>query len=99
MTQCERILDYLSRHDRIDPWTAWRELGIARLAARIHDLRRAGVPLVRETVRATNRYGEPVSYASYRLGCGYDKHGGKLLGAYRAIIECQRRDAEEGTAA
>lgn len=67
MNQRERILDYLSRHDRLDPFTAWSKLGVARLAARVHDLRREGHPIVKETMRATNRFGEPVSFAVYRL--------------------------------
>jgi Helix-turn-helix domain len=33
-TQCQRVRDWLKKHRRIDPLTAWRKLGIYRLGAR-----------------------------------------------------------------
>lgn len=39
MSQTEQLLRYLRRHRTITPLEALRELGIFRLAARIHNLR------------------------------------------------------------
>ena len=67
MTQCERLAAWLEKHGEIDPMTAWRELGIYRLGARIHDLRRRGWSIVSTRKRVTNRYGEECKVAFYRL--------------------------------
>lgn len=61
-TQRQRIRRHLKRHGRIDPRTALRWYGSMRLAARIWDLRREGLPIV--TVRK-RRNGALV--AEYRL--------------------------------
>lgn len=67
MTQCERILKYMEDHGSINPMQAMKELGVMRLAARVADLKKAGHQISRRTVTGRNRYGEPVSYAEYRL--------------------------------
>lgn len=43
------------------------QLGIARAAARVHDLRHAGVDVIAETVEVTNRDGETCRVARYSL--------------------------------
>lgn len=43
------------------------EYGIFRLASRISDLRKIGIPIEKQTVKGKNRYGEPISYAKYSL--------------------------------
>lgn len=67
MTQCERILKFMQDHGSINPMQAMKEFGIMRLGARIYDLKKAGYHISRRTVTGRNRYGEPVSYAEYRL--------------------------------
>lgn len=67
MTQCEKILQHLVEHGSITAVEAMEEYGIARLASRISDLKSDGVPIRRRMVTAKNRFGEPVSYAEYRL--------------------------------
>lgn len=47
---------------------AMSEYGIMRLASRVSDLKRLGVPIISETVTGRNRYGEVTRYARYRLG-------------------------------
>lgn len=47
---------------------AMSEYGIMRLASRINDLKRQGMPIVTETVTGRNRYGEITRYARYKLG-------------------------------
>lgn len=67
MTQCERILKFMKEHGSINPMQAMKDLGVMRLAARVADLKKAGYKISRRTVTGRNRYGEPVSYAEYRL--------------------------------
>ena len=66
MTQCERILQYMDDFGSINNAQAFLDLGVARLASRIHELRRSGVRIESETVYTHNRYGEITHYAVYR---------------------------------
>lgn len=66
-TQCERILNYIEENGSITQIDALREFGCMRLASRISDLKRQGVPVTRKMETSKNRYGEPVSYARYSL--------------------------------
>ncbi len=67
MNQRDRLLDYLKAHGRIDPLSAWQEIGIYRLAPRVLELRQAGHSIAKETVEVRNRYGESCRVACYRL--------------------------------
>lgn len=67
MSQCERILQYMREHGSINPHQAIIDIGCYRLAARIADLKAAGFKITRQMVTSKNRYGEPVSFAEYRL--------------------------------
>ena len=67
MTQKERILRHLNDNESITPIEALSEYGVYRLAVVICLLRRDGVGIVTETVRAKNRYGEPTRFARYKL--------------------------------
>lgn len=66
-TQCERILDFIEENGSITQIDALREFGCMRLASRISDLKRQGIPIKRTMESAKNRYGEPISYARYSL--------------------------------
>jgi hypothetical protein len=57
MTQKERVLWYLRRHDEITPAEADDELGIGRLAARVYDLRKEGYPIETEEKEVDTRFG------------------------------------------
>jgi hypothetical protein len=46
---------------------AFTDLGVARLASRIHDLKDQGYNIVSETKAGKNRYGETTHYSVYRL--------------------------------
>lgn len=67
MTQNERILRHIKEHGSITPHEALKEYGIMRLASRVCDLKKAGYDVRSETVKAKNRYGEPVRYSRYTL--------------------------------
>ena len=67
MNQENRILEYLREHEYITALVAQKEFGIMRLSARIKDLQARGYSFKKETVTATNRYGEQVRFTGYSL--------------------------------
>ena len=68
MTQGEMILRHLKDYGSITQAEAMQEYGIMRLASRVNDLRKDGVPIVTEVVTGRNRYGESTRWARYRMG-------------------------------
>ena len=70
LTQCERIRRHLEDFGSITSLEAMNEYGIMRLASRINDLKRIGIPITKEMVSSKNRYGEPTNYARYSLNRG-----------------------------
>ena len=67
MTQTEKVLAFLEDNGSINPLEALGELGVMRLASRISDLKKQGVQIERKMVTKENRWGEPVTFAEYRL--------------------------------
>jgi hypothetical protein len=47
-----------------------------RLGARIWDLKRMGYRIKKEEVKSTNRFGDPVHFARYRLEGDNEDHQG-----------------------
>lgn len=67
MKQTERLLEHLKHFDSVEPMQAWTQLGIYRLASRIHDLRKEGHAIEKRMVTTTNRWGEEVRFAQYEM--------------------------------
>jgi len=67
LNQTERILRHLQTFGAITSLEAIQDYGILRLASRISDLRKEGLPIRREMVSGRNRYGEATSFARYSL--------------------------------
>ena len=67
-TQCDRIVMYMQEYGSISTLEAFNDLGVARLASRIHDLKDRGYDIKSETKTGKNRFGETTSYKVYRLG-------------------------------
>lgn len=67
MNQTEQILRHLQTFGAITSLEAIQDYGILRLASRISDLRKEGLPIRREMVSGQNRYGEDTSFARYSL--------------------------------
>lgn len=65
--QWKRILHYMVRFGSISTLEAFNDLGVTRLASRIHDLKRRGYKITSETQTGTNRFGETVHYKVYKL--------------------------------
>lgn len=67
MTQCEKIINYINRFGSITTLDAFVDLGVTRLASRIHDLSDEGYEFERKTESGKNRFGERVHYTRYFL--------------------------------
>lgn len=67
MTQDERLLEYLQANRAINPLEAWQRLGIYRLAACVHRLRRLGASIRTDTVAVKNQFNETCRVALYVL--------------------------------
>ena len=67
VTQCEKILQHLEQFGSITAMEAVNEYGIMRLASRITDLKKQGVPINRDIVSGKNRFGENIYFAKYTL--------------------------------
>ena len=66
-TQCKDILDYCNdNHGEITPMEAIGELGVMRLAARIHDLEGAGYVFEHIWVKFITRNGRRGKYMRYK---------------------------------
>lgn len=66
-SQCKMILFYLKEKGSITAKEARQLCQCERLAARINDLRRKGIPISTDTKTYVNKHGYPVRYAVYRL--------------------------------
>lgn len=83
--QVDRILDYMRRYGSITTLDAMLDLGILRLASRISELKKAGVPIRRDWAKVTNRHGETCNVLRYSLDDSFgssldsslDKPGGE----------------------
>lgn len=67
INQCQRIIQYIQTFGSISTMQAFSDLGVTRLASRIHDLRMQGYSIVSETKTGNNRFGEAVSFKVYSL--------------------------------
>ena len=67
MTQKQRILDYLERGYTLTRLNSWKMLGILECPARICELKQDGHDINTERLTVTNKYGEKVSIAKWRL--------------------------------
>jgi len=65
--QCFRIQMYLENNEYITPLEAWSKLSIYRLASRISDMKKRGVPIDSEFIECENKYGEKCRVKKYFL--------------------------------
>lgn len=66
-TQNERILEYIEEFGSITQLDALKDLGVMRLASRISDMRRMGIPIVSKVETVVNRFGEKTYIKRYSL--------------------------------
>lgn len=58
----------------ITQYEAMRDLGVMRLASRVSELRKMGIPIEDTMIPVKNRFGETCYIKQYRLG-GAEKEG------------------------
>ena len=67
-TQMTRVLQYMRENGSITRFDAMKYLGVANLTAVIAVLRNdMGYKIITYKIPGENRYGEEITYASYRL--------------------------------
>lgn len=66
-TQADRILQYMETFGSITQLEALTDIGCMRLASRISDLKRRGIPIKSEVVGVKNRFGETCYISQYSL--------------------------------
>ena len=67
ITSNDRVLEYMKDNGSISTFEAFTELGVARLSARIYDLKAKGHHIISWTETKRNRYGDKVSFSVYKL--------------------------------
>lgn len=67
MTQCDAILDYIKTYGEITQLEALQEIGCMRLASRVNDLRRQGVPIITTQGSYKNYKGVTKHFAVYKM--------------------------------
>ena len=66
-TQCQRIVTYMKQFGSISTLQSFVDLVVARLASRIHELKRMGYKINSEMKQDRNRWGEITSFKVYSL--------------------------------
>ena len=69
--QEQRVLDYISNHQSINPLESWVECGVYRLSAVIFNLKQKGYIIESNRKTSQNRFGEDVRFAEYSIGEKY----------------------------
>ena len=67
MSQKEMILQYLEDVGHVTAWEAMRDLGVMRLASRVHEIRKSGIDITGTMFRSKNRYGKKIRYMIYTM--------------------------------
>ena len=65
--QTARILDYMEQFGSITQYQALADLGIMRLASRISEMRKQGVPIEDKMITVKNRFEEECRVKQYSL--------------------------------
>ena len=67
VNQNDLVIAYIRAYGSITTLEAFRDLGIARLASRICDLKKQGYNFHRDVAKGTNRFGKKVHFTRYSL--------------------------------
>lgn len=69
-TQAQRVLEYIEEFGSITQLEALKDLGVMRLASRISDLKKQGIPIKSDVEAVKNRFGENCYIKRYSLAGG-----------------------------
>lgn len=65
--QAQQLYEHMKTHGSITQIEAYENYRCFRAASRIHEMRKEGIPVVKEMKTGKNRYGVECRYAEYRL--------------------------------
>lgn len=65
--QERRVFDYMTENGGITTLEAFNEVGVARLASRISDMKKKGVQIRKENISVRNRFGEKCTVCRYSI--------------------------------
>lgn len=66
-SQCTQIIEFMKKYGSITQDDATEKIGCKRLAARIADIKKRGIPVESVMEAGINRHQRPVRYARYRI--------------------------------
>ena len=66
-SQCTQIIEFMKKHGSITQDDATEHIGCKRLAARIADIKKRGIPVKTTMETGLNRYQKLVRYARYNI--------------------------------
>ena len=58
LTQVQKVIKYMERNGGITTMQAYTDLGITRLASRIHEIKRMGIDIERKSITVKTRDGQ-----------------------------------------
>ena len=67
VNQNDLVIAYIRAYGSITTLEAFRDLGVARLASRICDLKKRGYTFRKDIAKAKNRFGKNVRFTRYSL--------------------------------
>jgi hypothetical protein len=67
LTQKEKVLRHLQEIGAVTPVQAFFDYSIMRLAAIVFELKEDGYDIETIMLRSTNKFGEPIRYAQYKI--------------------------------
>lgn len=67
MSQTTEVITFIKEHGSITTKQAMDFLGVYRLASRISEIKKVGIPVEKEMVTVLNRHGEPCRVARYTI--------------------------------
>lgn len=65
LNQRDRVYQYIQTNGSITSMDAFHDLGITALSARINELEKKGIRIIRKRIESINRYGSPTHYTRY----------------------------------
>lgn len=72
MSQTTDIIEYVIANGSITTKQAMDDIGCYRLASRISEMKKSGIPVQREMVTVKNRNGDDCRVARYTFPCGFN---------------------------
>ena len=66
--QAEQLYEHMKTRGSLTQLEAYEEYECFRVASRIHEMRKAGISIVKTMKTGKNRFGVTCRYAEYRLG-------------------------------